>query len=396
MRLLFLTLSPLSSNAGHLARLSAELNYLSESNKICIVCLGKNSDDISKNAYKGVSFFHSQVKFDGWKVENQAEVLENIDKIVEEFRPGLVVLQMEVWDLMRELGRKLKGRVGFATVVHAMPFLIAPVNPSGDFNQDVIKYVNSGIEDYRRKYILSHYKEAREVFNNVHIVANNKTVAAYFNIYFKDLSILTLPDSSVIERKQNLKINGKLKYDFAYMARMEKGKGVEYLANILKKISLILSRRVKIAILGRADDNTSKLYLEKLVEESDASRYFEVDYVGWADNLTKQSILPYCGVFLYPSHLDNYPTVVNEALSFGLPVITWDVPFSKLNYSNTDSVKRISFLNFQKFADAAVKSFNNREELSIKALDFINSFDSLSEIAKQDTRLFEQLIMKNG
>jgi len=66
-----------------------------------------------------------------------------------------------------------------------MPFVGAPINPSGDFKKDVINYANSGIEKYRREYILKHYNEAPEVFNRINIIANNNTVAYYLVKYFK-------------------------------------------------------------------------------------------------------------------------------------------------------------------------------------------------------------------
>jgi hypothetical protein len=45
MKLVFLTFAPLSSNAGHLFRLSNELQYLSNLSKVTILCLNKYPDD---------------------------------------------------------------------------------------------------------------------------------------------------------------------------------------------------------------------------------------------------------------------------------------------------------------------------------------------------------------
>lgn len=395
MKLKFITFFPLSSNAGHLARLSGELEKLSKSNEICILCLGKKPDDeVTKYKYKNVSFLHNPIQFEGWEIKDQNEVVRNINGFINQFKPDLVILQMEIWDLMRELGKSLNGKTVFATVVHAMPFLVAPISPTGDFEKDVVSYANSGIERYRKDYLLKHYKEVKKVFKDVHIIANNKTVAYYFNTYFKNLPISVLPPSSVVKSNPNL-ISSEIRYDFVYMARIEKGKGLEYLADILKEISLISKRKVKIAVLGRTDDSFSKLVLERLTTVK--NNFFEVNYMGWADSSVKESILPHCGVFLYPSFYDNYPTVVNEALSFGLPVVTWNVPFSELNYSNTNSVKRAKLLNFKEFVDLAIKSLKERDKLSIQALDFIDSFDLPDKVADQNIELFESIILrKNG
>ncbi len=389
MRLMFLTLSPLSSNAGHLSRLKGELEYLMNSNEISILCLYKKpDDDATKKKYKGISFFHFPIEFEGWNVKDQGKVSENIQIFIDKVEPDLVVLQMEVWDLMRELGKKLKGSTTFAAVVHAMPFLVAPTEPTGEFKEDVIEYANSGIQEYRKDYVLRHFEEAERVFRDVSIIANNNTVAFYFNKYFKSVPISVLAPSAIVKSDPQL-ISNKLKYDFAYMARVEKGKGVEYLSEILEKTSILLKRKVRLAILGRTDDSFSEVELQKLLSSKNV--FFDVEFFGWADDSTKVSVLPHSGVFLYPSSYDNYPTVVNEALSFGLPVVTWNVPFYSQNYRNTNAVEVAEPFNTTKFADLAVHSLENRYNLSPQAIAFINSFPSLSEVAKLDTILFQNL-----
>lgn len=390
---MFLTFSPLSSNAGHLARLKGELPNLEQLCEVIILCLNKYPDDNdTKNKYKKTTFLHYPLIFSGWNVSNLGNVTEDISKLIDKVSPDLVILQMEVWDLMRELGKKLKGKVKFATVLHAMPFLTSPINPTTNFKNDITKYVSSGIESYRKRYILDHYLETYEVFKNVLIIANNKTVAFYFKNYFNNLSISILPSSSVIKKNNNYKISKNIKYDFAYMARIEKGKGLEYLTNILKLISLILSRPVSIVILGRTDDSFSKIILEKMLLESKTSDYFKIDYLGWVDDETKKKILPHCGVFLYPSHYDNYPTTVNEALSFGLPVVTWNVPFSEIIYYLCKAVKRVKIFDFQEFAQSAVFSLINRDAVSTKALNFTNSFDSIDKVSALEIKLFKSIV----
>ncbi len=393
MKLMFLTLAPLSSNAGHLARLSTELYYLAELNEINIVCLGNNPDnEETKSKYKNISFFHSPVNFNGWKIVNLPETIKNINGLVKKIHPDLVILQMEVWDLTRELGSDLKGRVAFAVITHAMPFLTAPINPSGNFEQDVIEYVNTRIEKYRKDYIINHYKEIYSVFKNISIIANNRTVAFYLKTYFKDLRFWTLAPSIATKINKNIIVAENPTYDFVYMARMEAGKGIEYLSEILKRISLILKRSVNMAILGKTDDTLSKNALNQLLIESKQNKYFNISYFGWADEICKRQVLSTSGIFLYPSHYDNYPTVLNEALTFGLPCITWDVPFSKLNYSATKAVKRISLLDFQRFAESVTESLLNKNTLVKHALDFVNSFDSPAKIAQSDTDIFKEIV----
>lgn len=393
MKLMFLTLASLSSNAGHLARLSGELYDLAKLNEVSIVCLGKEPDDKkTKGKYKNISFFHFPVKLDGWKVVNVSKITKNINNLVNKIHPDLVILQMEVWDLMREFCNNLKGKTKFATVIHAMPFLGTPINPSGNFEKDVINYTTSGIEKFRSDYIMNHYKETLSVLNRINIIASNKTVAYYLTTYFKNLKYWTFNSMIAMKKKVTTITSGKPTYDFAYMARMEKGKGIEYLAEILKRISLLMSRQISVAIMGRPDDAISRQALNRLLLEGQESNYFKVNYYGWADENIKASILLKTGAFLYPSCYDTYAVVLHEALAFGLPSITWDAPFSRINYSLTEAVIRVPFLDFDKFAKSAVKMFQNRNDYISKALNFIDSFDSATRATGLDINIYKEII----
>ena len=393
MHLMFLTLNPFSAEPGHLARLSAELCDLSKLNVVSVLCLGEKPDDEkTKRQYNNIHFSHLPIKFDGWAIVNLRTVIKDIANRIEIIKPDIVILQMEIWDLMRGLGNLLYGKVKFVTVIHAMPFLGTPIYPSGDFEKDVIDYASSGIEKYRRDYILAHYKEINNVFERVSIIANNKTVAYYLSIYCKNIKFYMF-DIPVIIKKHKRNLNDiNSVYDFAYMARMEKGKGVEYLAEILKRISLILKRTITIALLGRSDDSMSSKAIDGLLMESKKNKYFKVIYFGWASKTIKELVLSNTSVFLYPSHYDTHAVVLCEALSFGLPCVVWDVPFTNINYNSTKAVVRVKYLDFQQFAESAVKVFENKEVLMRDAINFIDSFESPAKLVESDSIIYKDII----
>jgi glycosyltransferase involved in cell wall biosynthesis len=393
MKLMFFTLAPFSSNLGHLARLSGELKELAKLHKISILCLGEKSNDKQiRKQYRNVSFFHFPVEFQGWEILNLKITVKNIYSFIKKINPDIVILQIEIWDLMRELGKILQEKVKFVTILHAMPFVGAPINPSGDFKNDAINYAYSGIEKYRSEYILKHYNEASEVFNRINIIANNKTVAYYLDKYFQDINFKLFNSPIIIKKNSLSKKDNDLIYDFAYMARMESGKGIEYLPKILKRISMIMGRKITVAILGKADDITSAKILKRLITDSKKSKYFNIKYFGWADKKIKTSVLSKTGVFLYPSIYDTHAVVLCEALSFGLPVITWDILFIRINYSLAKAVISAPLLNFQKFAELAVKTLKKRKSLTYEALNFFNSFDSAKKAAELDSRIYQDII----
>ena len=173
------------------------------------------------------------------------------------------------------------------------------------------------------------------------------------------------------------------------MARIELGKGLEYLDKILDCTSSILSRPVKVVIMGRIDDSASKKALQELLDHN--KHAYRIDYKGWADEKMKESTLPVSGVFLYPSHYDTYALVVNQALSFGLPVVVWDVPFVAMNYNRIAAVKRVPAFDIKKFAESAVGSLLNRDVLIEQALRFAFSQNTPSQAARLDTTIYESI-----
>lgn len=394
MKLTFLTLAPFSSNPGHLARLAALLNELSMLNKVNIICLGKNPDNLETKAqYPNVSFSHFPISFAGWEIKNLSRTVKNLVKIIQKDKPDLVILQMEVWELMRELSHALKNITAFTTVLHAMPFVVAPTKNSGDFEKDVVNYLSSGIEKYRVDYIKNHYQEAHTILHEIPLIACYKTVSFYLKTYFNDLCIFDFISNVKTLKTEMTNGDEGFKYDFAYMARMEAGKGIEYLDKILSQISQILSRPVTIAILGRTDDQVSSETLNKLLNRSKMkNNKYHVDYLGWASEEVKIKVLTKTKVFLYPSNYDNYAIVLQEALTFGLPVITWDVPFTSLNYRSTKAVKRVPLLDIQLFAKEATKALLKRNFLSNEALKFINSLKTPKVVAQSDSKIYHEII----
>lgn len=392
MKILFLTLAPFFTNPGHIARLRSILPKLSERNQITVVCLHRESDNEQTiNDFPKVKFLHYPIKNNGWYLEDKEKTINGIVSLVKNMSPDICILQMEAWELVRELNIALQGITKFATVVHAMPFLVSPIKPTGNFENDVKLYLESGIEEFRKDYVSDHYKEAYEVYRSLNIITSNKTVSYFLTKYFDNLRLNEYIPIVKQVRKNIAKNDSKLLYDFVFMARIESGKGIEYLEKILNTAAKILKRQVSIIVLGRVDDEASKIALNSLIEHQSSNTY-KVEYKGWVDDNEKDKILPNCGVFLYPSHYDNFPTVVNEALSYGLPVITWDVPFSRINYSDLKSVKISSLFDFDKFSNLAVECLSNRNNLIKYSLQYFDNLQTLEDVVANDISIYKSII----
>lgn len=392
MRLLFLTSSPLRAHTGPLARLWTELSCMSTQDTIELICLGKNPDDVeTQQRFPAIQFTHIPLEFVGWEVVNLAAACDEIEKRASLFRADLVVLHMEIWDLMRELGKRWENRLPFATVLHALPFLGAPQKIGKSFFSDVQAYLETDLQAYRKSYIRRHMNEASEVFRRIRLLANNKTVASSFRAYFPDIPITLQSRAIASTKKAKTPVCARPRYDFVYMARMEPGKGVEYFESLLPRIAKQMGRPITFAVLGKIEDSRTEQVLDRLIQSSGLEQGYEVEFLGWADESLKAQILGDAGIFLYPSYYDNYPTVLNEALSFGLGCITWEMPFSRLNYGETRAVLRVPFLEMDAFARSAADAFSLREELRDEAIRFVEAFDTPAQVAEKDRRLFSDL-----
>lgn len=395
MKLLYITFDQLSLESSYLRRIFSQLEYTQDKHKISVLSLGQYKDTLEvKNKYNKVNFLYHKAFFEGWSLKNIDKITNHIIDIIDDTKPDLVVLTLEYWDLLKKLSITLKNKVPFATIFHAMPFVVSPVNPSKDFEKDAIDYSQSRIEEFKKSYILEHYNEVRDICENIQIIASNKTVEFYIKNYFKDSRVWL--QQPMILKKESLE--GKyvnMKYDFVYMARMESGKGVEYLEEILENISLLINRPIKVAVVGRTDDSFSQQALDRLIQHFKLNKLVSLEYIKWINEDEKRNFFLKSSVFIYPSILDNFPTVINEALSYGLPVVVWDVPFSYINYLGINAVLRTSLFDFKLFAENSIKALIERDKLSKDAYQYIDTFTTPENSIEKDFIIFKEIVRYN-
>jgi|GEM_PF-4056138 len=395
MKLLYITFDQLSLESSYLRRIFSQLEYTQEEHKISVLSLSEHKDTLEvKNKYNKVNFLYHKVSFEGWSLRNIDEVTDHIIDIIEDTKPDLVVLTLEYWDLLKKLSITLENKVPFATIFHAMPFVVSPINPSKDFEKDAVNHSQSQIDEFKKSYILEHYKEARDVFENIQIIASNRTVEFYIKNYFKD-SHVWLQQPMILKKESVGKRCLNMKYDFVYMARMESGKGVEYLEDILENISLLINRPIKVAVIGRTDDSFSQQALDKLIQRFKLNKLVSLEYIKWIKEDEKRDFFLKSSVFIYPSILDNFPTVVNEALSYGLPVIVWDVPFSHINYSDINAVLKTPLFDFKLFAENSTKALIERDKLSKDAYRYIDNFTTPENSIEKDFIILKEIVRYN-
>ncbi len=164
-KILFVILDNLDSGKSHITRLNLEMELISKNIDINVIILNKD------NGYKpinNVTFFHYPIKFIGWDLQDISILSDYLNKKIDEIKPELVILCIEIWDLIKVLYNLTKIKnIPFAVMLHAMPFLCAPLHCSNNFSDDVNKYLlNKNLLDYKKEYIKKHFIELQKTLNS--------------------------------------------------------------------------------------------------------------------------------------------------------------------------------------------------------------------------------------
>lgn len=104
------------------------------------------------------------------------------------------------------------------------------------------------------------------------------------------------------------KVNAKLK--FLFVAALDYSKGLDILIPVIEKIGYNDTIEFHIAGSGPV--------------ESEIQKIKNIQYHGVLSNEELAMLYRVCDIFIYPSHNDQYPTVVTQALSSGLYVLAGD------------------------------------------------------------------------
>ena len=396
MRLLFITFENMDTGASQLERLEYQLCYTDDSLEIHILCLNKSDNNAAVKAkYSGVVFHYHDIEYDGWQVVNSRQITEYVQLLDRQYDFDLIIQMMEVWDLLRELSKAFQQQRKFAGIIHAMPFLGTPEKIKDTFDEQLAEVLNSGnLPAFKYDYITQHSGEAVDVLSAMYIIAANQTVAYYFKHYFPMFDIRVL---NVFYSRADVCADKDIDcaYDFLYMARIEKGKGLEYLFDIFKCLDEKASRQLKIGIAGRADSTECQDIIDRLC----AYRFknLKVRYIGWADEKMQQKLFSASAVFIYPSVYDSYSIVLKNAVSYGMSAVVWKVPFTLINYAGCSAIKSVEFGDYAHFAAEAMNCLDNKEILAQQALNFAAEHCSAEQALWQDIEIYADLIgLKNA
>src|SRR5450759_2563504 len=116
----------------------------------------------------------------------------------------------------------------------------------------------------------------------------------------------------------------------------------------------------------------------------------KVTLMGTVDDAAKYSLFKRSKVCLFPSHVEEWGLVPQEALACGLPVVVYDLPVYEENIKQCEAVFRAPIGDVQEIAKMAIKLLPDEEYRNYERIgpEFVRRF-SWEEIA---TREFQILL----
>ena len=109
------------------------------------------------------------------------------------------------------------------------------------------------------------------------------------------------------------------------MARLEPRKGIFDVLEVVHRVKKMVDYEPRVVMLGRfVDEKTRAAFLRKSKKlKLEPNIYLP----GFVSENEKLEILASSKVFLYPSKKDVFSISLADALSMGLPAVTYDMPF---------------------------------------------------------------------
>ena len=187
------------------------------------------------------------------------------------------------------------------------------------------------------------------------------------------------------EKKSNVSQNKRV----LFLSRINKKKGLDFLLEAWAKVC---ADGWMLQIAGNDDDGTINYVKERISKDDLKGR---VELLGPLGEEQKKSAYVNAGLFILPSHSENFGIVVAEALSYGLPVITTrGCPWKDLktfdcgwwiDLDTEEISKAISRYIFS-------TSEERKEELSQNAIKLVESKFNWNSIAFQFENMYNEIL----
>lgn len=382
MRLAVVMEAALETGRGPLFRRLGMLAHMAARAQVHVIGLG--TPDVSFRvavAEAKVEVELVDAAFHGWTLQNAHAIAGRIAESATRIGCDAVVLDWELWDLVRCLGIALEApNIPFVSVFHAVPFLNCPARPSGDFSRDVAARLRVERDPAIRRYIAANASSMRSVLDRTSIIAPNETVAFYLRHYFAGRRFdCALPGYAIDLAAIASVAPDAERTELVFMSKLVGEKGIFDLLHVLRAV---LDRRpgLRLRLVGSFADPSEEAEFHALARTLGIAE--NLRFAGWLAGRDKYAALKSARVFVYTAQAsDTFCISMLEALACGCRVVCYDLPFSREIYADAP-VDRVPLGNRSAFAEAVTRRLDEAPEPS--AAQFLAKYGSWSAVAEAE------------
>lgn len=177
---------------------------------------------------------------------------------------------------------------------------------------------------------------------------------------------------------------GAKEYEAVFVGRHDSEKGVFDLIEIWKAIAGTYPS-ARLVMIGSCNPN-NRARLTSLISELGLKD--NVLTMGTVDDETKYSLMKASKLCLFPSYVEEWGIVPQEALACGLPVVVYDLPVYEENIKPCDAVFRVPVGDIAGMATKAAELLSDEEYRKYESVgpEFVSQF-SWDEVAEREFRL---------
>lgn len=376
---------------GPMFRLLKMMDYMSEYCNLSLFSFGPIDFSIKEKASSlGISYTSVPYEAHGWFVKNPKQIANKILEYSLDHSINLVVITWEIWDIITATCDIMeKNNIPMAVVMHSVPF-------AGMLEKSYCYTFDSLIRGLKEKnagiffYIILKYRQFYRYIKKLNIITMTPTVKLRLNKYFYKINLFYSNPGYALEITNSENI--PLKYDIAFMARFEKGKGIYDLIKIIEIIKRY-KKDVSLLMIGSFTFNKDAKKFKRIIKEKNLEN--NIVFTGWLTGVDKYKVLDSAKVFVYPSYTgDTFSISMLEALSIGKKVICYDVPFVELNYSGLKDVIKIKTHDYEAFANECLKLIITKDScFSIENTIFVReNFGSWKEVSNSEFLCYKKIL----
>jgi glycosyltransferase involved in cell wall biosynthesis len=384
--------SELETGRGPLARLRGMLPQLARRFDIAVASLGDSDAETQAllDAH-GIATYALDCRFEGWDLVDLDRQVAAIVGWSRARGDALLVMGWELWGLMRGLAQACaSGGPAFATVVHAVPLLNCPPQPSRRFVLDARRRAADEPDPAIRRYLLRHAAEVPRMLPHMHLISPNATVAWYLARYFPHLTVADAsPGYGIDLHAAAAAAPSGPPVELAFMAKLVREKGIYDMVAIFAAL-LRLRPEVRLRIIGSFESSAEERAFHAECERTDVAD--RITFAGWLGGAAKLGALKSARVFVYPARAsDTFCIAMLEAIGCGLPVVAWDLPFVRQIYRDAP-VTPVPMGDHAAFASAIAATLDAGPGDAAKRARFLARYDGWERAAEAEGDIWQAII----